>query len=300
MKSIPSLLLVLPLLAEDKIPSPGEHAFQINCSACHLLANEVVGPSLVEIAKTYPGKKRGEFIAWAKAPGKKNPKLIQMPSMAHVSDADLTAIHQYILDSTKGVEPGKRSALFPKFKEPKRDLPYVVRANMPDSSPASVGVVLENGLSVCWDTEACRVRYAYVGSKTNLFSMWKPAPLPNRPFHIETSEVLIHSATSDDGEGEFFPITTKPRFRGYRLINRNPQFHYSLGRMEIRELIAAGESKESVTRQFTITNVERSLLLDLKHKGKGTLSTDKGSLKDGKLTLTAGEAKSFTLTFTKK
>ena len=63
MKDVLSLLLVSPLAAEDKIPSPGEQAFKVNCSACHLLAIEVVGPSLVEIAKTYPRKKRGEFVA---------------------------------------------------------------------------------------------------------------------------------------------------------------------------------------------------------------------------------------------
>ena len=300
MKHLWSFLLILSLAAEDKVPLPGEQPFKTNCAACHMLASAVVGPSLVALAKTYPKDKQEEFTAWAKTPGKKNTNMIQMPSMAHVPEADLGGIHTYILSVTDGIKEKPGKALYPKFKEPKRQLPYVVRASMPDSSPASVGVVLENGLSVCWDTEACRFRYAYVGNKTNLFSIWRPASLPEKPYFTETADVLIHSATSDDKLEIFFPITAKLQFRGYRLVDKNPEFYYTLGSIEIRELIAAGKDPESVIRRFTVTNVDRSLLFDLSHKGKATLSSDKGILKDGRLTLTAEEAKSFTLTITKK
>ena len=300
MKYFLSLLLTLPLAAEDKVPPPGEQPFKTNCAACHMLASDVVGPSLVSLAKTYPKAKQGEFVAWAKAPGKKNTNMIQMPSMAHVPDADLAKIHDYLLSTADGVKEKSGKELYPKFKEPKRPLPYVVRASMPDSSPASVGVILENGLSVCWDTEACRFRYAYVGNKTNLFNIWKPASLPNKPFYVESSDVLIHSATSDDKKVSFFPITAKPRFRGYRLIDRNPEFHYSLGGFEIREQVGTGGSGGTIKRQFTISHLDRSIQLDLSSKGNAIVSSDKGTIKDGKLSLTAAEAKSFTLTLTKK
>ncbi|MFT6181189.1 MAG: cytochrome c551/c552 [Akkermansiaceae bacterium] len=287
MKFFVPIFLILPLSAVDKPAPPGELAFQTNCTACHMLASVVVGPSMVSLAKTYPKEKREEFIAWAKEPGKKNTNMIQMPSMAHVPDADLGGIHDYILSATKGIKDKSGKALYQKFKEPKRPLPYVARASMPDSSPASVGVVLENGLSVCWDTEACRFRYAYVGDKTNLFSMWKPASLPNKPYYIETSEQL-------------FLVEGKPQFLGYRLVEKDPEFRYSLGNYEISELVSAGAGKKSVTRKFTIANVSEPLVLDLSNEGKATLTSDKGTLKEGGLTLTADEAKSFTLTITKK
>lgn len=295
MKFFLPVFLILPLAAVDKPAPPGELAFAINCSACHHLASVVVGPSMVAVAKTYPKEKRAEFIAWTKAPGKKNSNMIQMPSMAHVPEADLGEIHDYLLSATKGQKEKKGKALYPKFKEPKRPLPYVARTSMPDSSPASVGVVLENGLSVCWDTEACRFRYAYVGDKTNLFNMWKPASLPNKPYYVETSEML-------------FGGRAKPQFKGYQLVGKDPEFRYTLGVYEVRELVSAGKDKKSVTRKFTIIDtftitfddVSEPLVLDLSNEGKATLTSDKGTLKEGKLTLTADEAKSFTLTITKQ
>lgn len=282
MKFLLTLLLSLPLLAEDH---PGKKIYQTNCAACHLADVLVVGPSLVEIAQTYPTDKQSDFVAWAKAPGKKNPKLIQMPSMAHVPEADLIKIHDYILSSTEGVEEKKRDTLFPKFKEPKRPLPYVARTSMPDSSPASVALVLENGVTVCWDTEACRFRYAYAGNKTGLFSMWRPASLSSRPYYREISENL-------------FPFAGTPEFDGYRLIDKNPEFSYRIGKVKIKERIAKHDSKGAFTRHFTVSNHTGPFSLDLRAEDSNTkaiLTSDKGTLKDGILALSTDEAKSFTL-----
>lgn len=275
--------LGLPLLAQDKTPHLGKQAFKTNCAACHLADVLVVGPSLVEVARNYPADKQADFITWAKTPGKKNLKLIQMPSMAHVPEADLAKIHDYILTSTKGLTEKKRSSLYPAFKEPKRPLPYVVRTSMPDSSPASIAIVLENGLTACWDTEACRFRYAYLGDKTNLFSIWKPASLPKKPYYIETSEKL-------------FLLEGYPHFHGYRLINKTPEFSYRIGHVEIKERFAKHPTNGAFTRHFTIGNQTGPLTLDLTAEGRATLTSDKGTLEDGLLTLTADQAKSFTLT----
>ncbi|MGJ8695319.1 MAG: family 16 glycoside hydrolase [Verrucomicrobiaceae bacterium] len=279
------IALSLPLLAQDKAPHPGEQLYKINCAACHLLANEVVGPSLVYIAENYPASKDTDFIAWAKAPGKKNPKLIQMPSMAHVPDADLALIHDYLLTATKGVAEKKRGSLFPAFKEPKRPLPYVARTSMPDSSPASIAVVLENGLTACWDTEACRLRYAYLGTKTNLFSMWRPAALPNKPYYRETSAAL-------------FPFPGKPEFLGYHLIDQHPVFSYRIGSVQINEHLTSHSTPGAFSRHFQIQHITAPLVLDLSSQGKATLTSDKGIIKDSKLHLSAEDAKSFTLTVT--
>lgn len=284
MKLFLSLLLILPLPAEDH---PGKLPFQTHCAACHMKDVLVVGPSLVEVAKTYPEKKKTDFIAWAKAPGRKNQKLIQMPSMAHVPDVDLAKIHDYVLQSTKGFKEKKRSTLFKNFKEPKRDLPYITRSSMPDSSPASIAVVLENNMSICWDTETCRFRYAYEGNRTNLFSMWSPASLPNQPYYTEAEIPLV------EHKGE-------PKFLGYQLYKKNPEFHYRIGDLEVKELIANGKEQNAFTRQIQITNLTDSISLNLEGKGKAILNSDQGILKNGKLTLTADEAKLFTLKVTRK
>lgn len=285
MKFLPNLLLILPLAAAEKVPSEAKQAFQTNCLACHNLDTQIVGPSLVTLTATYPAEIRADFLAWTKDPGKKDPNLIQMPSMAHLPDDTLVDIHKYILSVTEGVKEKKASARFPSFKEPDRPLPYVVRASMPDSSPASVAIILPNNLSVCWDAEACRFRYAYTGSKTDLGNTFVRPELPSKPFYRETAKKL-------------FPFPQKPRFLGYRLIDKNPEFRYLFGALEIHELIAAGPMPDSITRSFTLSK-ELPLTLDLSSQGKAILTSDKGTLKDGKLTLTAGEAKQFTLTISK-
>ncbi|MGC6426238.1 MAG: c-type cytochrome [Akkermansiaceae bacterium] len=262
---------------------PGEQAYKTHCAACHMIDTTIVGPSLVGIAKTYPADKKTKFIAWTQAPGKKNPKMIQMPSMAHVPESDLGKIHDYILARTKGVQEKKRNELFPEFQEPQRELPYVVRASLPGSSPASIAVVLPNGLTLCWDTELCRLRYLYEGTKTNLFSIWRPANLPNEPFYHESSTTLI---TSDES----------PQFLSYQLINKFPEFHYRIGSTEIRELIGSSEGK--VTRTFTVSGEIDDL--NFSPKGEAVLSSNQGQLKEGQLRFTGDQTKSFTLTIATK
>ena len=163
-----SLVLIAICFSQAALSSAnevGKAAYEMNGMACHQVEVKIVGPSLVAVATTYPRDKQAEFIAWAKAPGKKDPKLLQMPPMGHVPEETLAAIHGYILEATKGKRGNHQ---FPFFKEPERELPYVVRAFLPEASPASVAVILKDNTSVCWDTEACRVSYAWSGSKTRL------------------------------------------------------------------------------------------------------------------------------------
>lgn len=165
-RSLPLLTIFLALLGraafaqEPPNESPGKQAYQANCMACHQVDLRLVGPSLVAIAATYPLEKQSEFIQWAKAPGKKDPKLLQMPPMAHIPEETLAEIQEFMLEAAKGKQEQKAGKQYGAFKEPARELPYVVRAFLPDASPASVAVVLKDDISVCWDTEDCRFRYA--------------------------------------------------------------------------------------------------------------------------------------------
>ena len=257
--------------------------FQVNCAACHHLDVTTVGPSMVEMAAAYPAEKGKEFITWAKAPGKKNPKMIQMPSMAHVPDEKLALIHDYLLKATKGKKEAKRSSLFPPYKEPERKLPYVIHAFLPDTSPASVAVVLPKNLSLCWDTEACRLRYVWTSPKNRITSNMWPRKLESKPFYRETGE-------------PFLSLKGKPRYLGYRLLKGYPEFHYRIGETEVRELIQNGPAKKTWMRTFSITSPPEKMTIDLSHEGKFTIKSDQGTLVDNVLTLTAAEAQKFTLT----
>lgn len=283
---IRTLLLLIPSLALAN-PHPGELPYQINCIACHQLDHTAVGPSLVNIAKVYPAGKKEEFIAWANKPGKKNPKMVEMPSMAHVGNENLGHIHDYILQVTKGVKHKKTKGQFKPVPEPQRDLPYVRYAFLPDASPASLAIIFPGKLSACWDTEACRLRYLWQSGVTNPVNHRDVYQLPSPPFHRETADLLWS-----------FAADFKPKYLGYRLLNRQPEFHYSIGKTEIRELVTWDPSEKTLTRRFKLENPPPTFHLNLQHDGDTTFSYDQGTLSNNTLKLTSDEAREFTLTLT--
>lgn len=271
------------LHAQNDQALPGQKEYQLNCMACHLVDTPSTGPSLFTIAKHYPADKKAEFIEWAKNPGKKDPSLLQMPSMAHVGDEGLAKIHSYTLAATAKIKKEKKKK-FPSFKEPKRELPYVVRAFLPDSSPASAAIVLEDNISLCFDSETCQLRYAWNGNKTLLRGFRSPAKIPE-PYYISTSEKFWS-----------FAGNTKPQSHGYRLIEGYPEFHYSYGTIAIREKIENGKNARSFIRRFSLTGISQPVTLNLSHIGNVSISSDKGTIKGDTLRLSASQAKSFSLT----
>ena len=270
----------LSSLAQDTVEGKAE--YETNCMACHLVDTPSVGPSLIRLAQYYPAGKTSEFVAWAKDPKKNDPSLIQMPPMAHVPDDALGRIHNYLLQAVVGLKERKQK--FPPYQEPKRSLPYVTRAFLPGASPGSVAVILKEGISVCWDTEACRFRYAWHGSKTRLRAHRRPVDLPD-PFYQENAEQLWSFASD-----------VNPQFMGYRLIDGYPEFHYKHGNIEIWEKVSNGPSPGKIERAFTLSGINEAVFLDLSHSGDLVIKSNKGSF-DGKvLYLNPEQAKSFTLT----
>lgn len=73
----------------------GESVFK-NCAACHALNKVLAAPPLTEVYALYKGNPDG-IVAWAKNPGKKRSQFGPMPSMAHLGDAQLHLVAQYIL-----------------------------------------------------------------------------------------------------------------------------------------------------------------------------------------------------------
>ena len=116
----------------------GELLFGAMCAACHVHDRMHVGPSLVEIAGLY-GDKRKDFLAWCKDPQPKRKGVIQMPSMAALTDAHLMSIHGYIVASTKGMKE----------------------------------VVVNNDYHFCFDAGACRLRYVWKGDFVDGWPVWK-------------------------------------------------------------------------------------------------------------------------------
>ncbi|WP_158965412.1 c-type cytochrome [Paraglaciecola sp. L3A3] len=273
-----------PAIADEQ--QIGSQAYNQNCKACHSADRFSVGPSLVEIRTKYPKEKRQAFLDWANNPGKVNPKTIQMPAMAHVGNDKLAAIHDYILLSTKFLNERKPKPKF-SFKAPQKTYPFVKRAFMPFTSPASIFVALNEELGIVWDTTKLTTRYAVAG-RQNIFSGENRIEQV-RPF-------VFYSETADT----FWSIANDNNFNfaGYRLVNGLPNFLYSIGGASISEQIERGNKPKSFKRRYTIKGLKQGLTLDLAHQGSAQITADQGQLENNRLTLTPAQAKNFTIEVT--
>jgi cytochrome c len=83
---------------ESEVALPGATAFNQSCAACHHATLPTVGPALQEIKEIYANNPSG-IAAWTKAPGKKRPDSMKMPGFPQLSDAELSAISQFILSN---------------------------------------------------------------------------------------------------------------------------------------------------------------------------------------------------------
>lgn len=76
----------------------GVNTFKANCSSCHAPDTKLVGPPVTEMVSIYTGKKN-DLIAWIKAPGKKRPGFPQMPGFPQLTEKELHALTDYILQA---------------------------------------------------------------------------------------------------------------------------------------------------------------------------------------------------------
>lgn len=279
--------LGLPALA-DETPT-AEQLFTMNCSACHLPNQQVVGPSLVEIRKLYNGKP-DLFIEWAKNPVQKRKGAIEMPSMAHIPDEQLKLIYDHILEISKGLEEVKQEKGDPFALSPTvAQRPNLLRTFMPDAGPAAIAVAIDHTWSYCWDAGPCRLRYIWQDGFVDSFPVWRGNG--NGLAKIIGTRVLTeeeHPLVSLGGDEE-------PEFLGYLMEDGLPTFHYRLGRTKVSERLFAEGDK--LHRQFTLNPApNQPLRIKLAEQDGVTWTTDDGRISDGILTLQKTPAAAFTLT----
>lgn len=223
----------------------GELLFGAMCAACHVHDRMHVGPSLVEIAGLY-GDKRKDFLAWCKDPQPKRKGVIQMPSMAALTDAHLMSIHGYIVASTKGMkEVVVKDADKFRASPSMRKRPLVMRLFMPDAGPAAIAVAVNNDYHFCFDAGACRLRYVWKGDFVDGWPVWKSN---GNGLAKVVGEVLLREAKSPLPVAE----NAKRKFLGYRLKDGLPTFRYRVGEVEVQERITMSSDGQALARHFVL------------------------------------------------
>lgn len=268
----------------------GKQLFTMNCSACHMLDQMVVGPSLVEMRGIYDGKP-DEFVKWSIAPQKKRPGAIDMPSMVHVGEEGLRAIYEHVMEVSKGGVEKKAEKGDPYAVSPAHAArPQVMRIFMPDASPASIAVALDDINSLCWDAGSSRLRYAWTGGFINGFPYWKGNG---------SSLAAILGTVKYTEAASPFGADAPMKFHGYKVKGGLPVFRYTVGDRMVTEAYSPVGEGLGFIRSFTVSP-PALLVLDFPEQSGVTVATDKGKLEGGKLTLTPAEASAFTLTYSLK
>ncbi|MGV3502766.1 MAG: plastocyanin/azurin family copper-binding protein [Adhaeribacter sp.] len=174
--------------------------------------------------------------------------------------------------------------------------PYLYRLFMDDASPAAIAVRLPQDLAYCWDAAACRLRYAWKGGFVDTTLPWKG--------HADATARVLGTIFFRDntayplrpGKAEAIPTVA---YKGYRLVNRYPEFHYTLNGTDVYELIQPKADGNGLVRTFRIPGSRQTWWFDTFANDEAVkYQASAGKWEKGKLRLSAKEARSFTLTMT--
>lgn len=172
--------------------------------------------------------------------------------------------------------------------------PYVCRIFVRDTGPASMAVALPGNQNYCWDAGACRLRYAWFGAFLDPMPHWTGngdglAEVLGRIYYRAPAGMQLRLGAGDQ--------EPQVKFLGYRLVQRFPEFHYTVNGVEVRELIKP-QHHGGLELTFTLTNPTEPVLYKIDPKGGAVFAASVGEFKEGVLALTAAQAKSFTITLT--
>jgi plastocyanin len=175
--------------------------------------------------------------------------------------------------------------------------PFLFRAFLPDTGPDAIAVRLLHSLSYCWDAGACRLRYAWEGDFLDFTDFWKSY----KKYDVKVVGTVFYRDETAfplrPGKSDHLPAV---QFKGYRLVDRYPEFHYTLDGLEVFELIQALPDGSGLIRTFRLPAARKPVWFVFSPEDGVAYACSKGKWKNGKLKLSPGEAKEFSLRMTKK
>lgn len=174
--------------------------------------------------------------------------------------------------------------------------PYMYRIFMDDSGPASIAVNLPKNLSYCWDAGSCQLRYAWSGGFLDNTAIWKG--------HIDANAKILGPVFFRENAAHSLAIGSPdtppvPEFKGYKLINRFPEFHYIINGQHVYELILPKEDGNGLVRKFRVPDAKSTVwFISAAVNSTATYESSAGEWIDGKLKLTPAQAREFSVTMT--
>ncbi len=174
--------------------------------------------------------------------------------------------------------------------------PYFYHAYIEGASPDVMAVNLPGDLSYAWDAGACRLRFAWKGGFLDMSDLWKG--------HFDASAKILGDIFYRDNTeypfrlGEHAAIP-EMKYKGYRLVQRYPEFHYTLNGIDVYELIRPKEDGFGLIREFRIPHADRKVWFYTNQPDDPIeYEFTSGRYKNKKLELSPAEARAFSITMT--
>lgn len=209
------------------------------------------------------------------------PPLEEDPNVPPGSTAGIGTEHQH---GIAGLHPYKTTP------------PYLYRIFMPEAGPAAIAVSLPNELSYCWDAGSCRLRYAWQGGFLN----------PRNYFNKKAEKYAEVTGSIFFRDKTAYPLRFSENkipvveYKGYKLIERYPEFHYTIDGNDVYELIRPKEDGSGLIRYFKVPNATQPLYFLFDNNDGAEYTTSKGSINGNQIDLTASDAHEFVIVMTRK
>lgn len=176
-------------------------------------------------------------------------------------------------------------------------LPAVYRTFMPDCGPAAIAVGLpgsDGGQSYVFDAGQCRLRYAWSGGFVDNSEQWdgkgqRLTKIVGEIYYRDTGGFPWRIGSAAQSA---VPVA---QFRGYRLVNRYPEFHYVVNGVEVRELVKPLTTGRGLVRTFTLSPTKEPVAFVAGPQPGVQIRPSVGRLQNGEVRLPAG-TRQFTLT----
>lgn len=174
--------------------------------------------------------------------------------------------------------------------------PIMYRTFMPESSPASIAVGLDGGLSYCFDATPVMLRYAWTGGFIDNSEVFRGHVSEQRAT-IE-GEIFYRNEVGFPlriGESDAPP---DPEFEGYTMIDGRPQFEYAIGDVQVRERIEPTPDGTGLQRTFQLDGVDQPVRFLTSPQDSVAFEASAGTWDGTTLRLQSDEAERFVITMT--
>jgi azurin len=200
---------------------------------------------------------------------------------SHVPPGSMDSEHNHVVASLHPYQPTP---------------PYLYRIFMPETGPASIAVSLPNGLSYCWDAGSCRLRYAWRGGFIDPKDYFnkkaeKHAKVVGTVFYRDKTTYPLRFSVDKD------PVVD---FKGYKLIDRYPEFHYTIDGKDVYELIKPKSDGSGIVRSFKVPQAGQPLYFVFDVNDGVEYTTSKGAFRGNQIHLSADDAREFIIIMTEK